>query len=287
MERISRREFVGRTIGSVVIGAGALEAAAAKPPKATDLVTLGKTGVRLTRLGMGTGTVGGGKQSNQTRLGKEKLTALFRHAYERGIRFFDLADLYGSHPYFRDALKGMPREKMTILSKIWWRGSPGADKDFDRFRKELDTDYIDILLLHCTTEAGWPEKLAKEMEFLERAKEKKWIRAHGISCHGFPPLERAASTPWVEVMLARINHAQNRMDGPPEKVAAVLKKMHGAGKGVIGMKILGEGDLKGQKDASLKFVLGLGCVDAMTIGFEKPEEIDDIIERINKVLAVA
>ncbi len=236
---------------------------------------------------------GGNRQSNQTRLGKEKLEALIRGAYERGVRVFDLADLYGSHPYLLPALTGIPRDNYQVITKIWFRPGgipekerPDADVVVNRFLKEIGTDYLDLVLLHCVDNPAWPDQLRRQMDLLAQLKQKGIIRAHGVSCHSLPALEAAAKEPWVDSVHARINPYQMTMDDKPEKVVPVLQKLHAAGKGVVGMKIIGEGRLRNdpeKRDASARFVLGLGCVDVLNVGFEKLEEIDDFAARVRKV----
>jgi len=211
---------------------------------------------------------------------------------------FDAADLYGTLPYLGRALSGMRRRDYAIASKIWWRRGgipdqerPDADVVVERFLEELNTDYIDVVLLHCVSSAKWPEELRKQMEILARLKKEGLVRAHGVSCHSLEALEAAANEPWVDSVHARINPYAVQMDGPAEKVAPVLKKLHDAGKGVVGMKLVGEGQFRDsdeKRDESIRYVLGLGCVDTMIVGFEKVEEIDDFAARVRKVpVAVA
>ncbi|MBN1490263.1 MAG: aldo/keto reductase [Phycisphaerae bacterium] len=296
-ERIGRREFIGKVIaagasGPLAMAAGCsqqqAERAAAAPAKPAphDIVTLGNTGIRMSRLGMGTGMKGWNHQSNQTRLGMEKLTALFRHGYDQGLTYFDLADMYGSHEYVKNAMKFIPRDKIMIQTKTFTRDAEGVRKDIERFRQELGTDYIDTVLLHCLTDADWTTKLAGAMDVLSEAKAKGWIRAHGCSCHKLEALQLAAATPWVEVDLARINPRGVKMDGPPDVVVPVLEQFHARGAGVLGMKICGEGTLVDAeaKEESLRFVLSQKCVDAFCIGFESIEQIDDIITRWETVV---
>jgi aryl-alcohol dehydrogenase-like predicted oxidoreductase len=226
-------------------------------------------------------------------MGKEKLEALIKGAYERGIRMFDLADLYGTHPYLMPALKGAPRDELTIVSKIWRHSGgipeperPDADVVVSRFLKEIGTDYLDLVLLHCLTAANWPEQMRKQMDILAKLKDKGLVRALGVSCHSLEALETAAGEPWVDSVHARINPYRMSMDDEPDKVVPVLKKLHAAGKGVVGMKIIGEGRLRNdpdKRDASARFVLGLGCVDVLNVGFEKIQEIDDFAARVRKV----
>jgi aryl-alcohol dehydrogenase-like predicted oxidoreductase len=247
----------------------------------------------VSRVGFGTGMRGGNRQSNQTRMGKEKFEVLLQSSYERGVRLFDAADLYGTHPYLAGALKKIPRKDYAIVSKIWWRRGgipepqrPDADVVVERFLKELDTDYIDLVLLHCVESEKWPEELGTHMNILDKLKKKGLIRAHGVSCHSLEALQACVSEPWVDSVHARINAYGAKMDGPTEKVAPVLKALHEAGKGVVGMKLIGEGSFRDsdeKRDESVRYVLGLGCVDAMVVGFEKIEEVDDFAARVRKV----
>ena len=254
----------------------------ALPKSATDLVTLGKSGIQVSLVGMGTGSVGSGQASNQTRLGVKEFTRVVRHAFDHGVRFFDVADQYGSHVYLREALRGVPRDQYVIQTKTHATNMPDAKSHLERYRLELGVEYIDIVLLHCMQKSAWPHDHQGSMEYLMKAKEEKIIRAHGTSCHGMDPLRTSAKNPFVEIDLARVNPEGLIMDDrKPDEVASVLEEMHNAGKGIIGMKILGEGRINtpARKDASLRFVLGLGTVDSFIIGFQSTDQIDDILKR--------
>jgi aryl-alcohol dehydrogenase-like predicted oxidoreductase len=295
---IKRREFLAKSImgagglllSPVYLKAATQESSTFDPYKK---VPLGKTKIKVSRVGFGTGMRGGNRQSNQTRLGKEKFEGLLKAAYERGVRLFDVADLYGSHPYLASAMKKTPREDYVINTKIWWRRGglpekerPDADVVVNRFLKELKTDYIDVVLLHCVASEKWPQELRKQMDILDKLKHKGIIRAHGVSCHSLTALQAAAEEPWVDSVNVRINAYGKNMDGPVEKVEPVVRKLHKAGKGVLGMKLIGEGAFRNsdeKRDNSVRYVLGLGCVDAMVVGFEKIEEVDDFAARVRKV----
>jgi aryl-alcohol dehydrogenase-like predicted oxidoreductase len=296
--RIHRREFVKRSalgLGGILAGVRLAEAAEAKAEffDPYEAVPLGKSKLKVSRFCLGTGVHGGNRQSDHTRMGKQKFEALVQGAYDRGVRTFDTADLYGTHPYLVPALKGIQRDKVAIFTKIWVHPGgipeserPAADVVVTRFLKELGTDYLDLVLLHCVTSPKWPEELRPYMDSLENLKSKGVIRAHGVSCHSVAALEAAVAEPWVDSVHARINPYGMSMDDKPEKVVPVLKKLHAAGKGVVGMKIIGEGRLSNdaeKRDESARFVLGLGCVDVLNIGFEKTEEIDDFAGRVRKV----
>jgi 1-deoxyxylulose-5-phosphate synthase len=248
---------------------------------ASDTVTLGSTGIKTSRLAMGTGTVGSGHHSHQTALGVKGLSDLLLNGYDHGLRFFDAADSYGSHEHVADALKHVPRDKVTVLSKTWARDPATARADLDRFRRELGTDYLDICLMHCVTEADWTDRYRGVMDVLSEAKQKGIIRTHGCSCHSIEALRAAAKSPWVEIDLARINPVGAYMDADPATVVNVLKEMKSAGKAVVGMKILGQGTLRNRQDEGIKYALSLGVLDAFTIGAESKQEQEDLIRRIS------
>jgi len=250
--------------------------------KATDSVTIGKTGIKTSRLAMGTGTVGSGHHSHQTALGIDGLSALLLNGYDNGLRLFDTADAYGSHPHVAEALRHIPRDKVVILTKTWARDPATARADLDRMRKELGTDYLDICLMHCLTEADWTERYRGVMDVFSEAKEKGIIRAHGCSCHSIEALRAAAKSPWVEVDLVRMNPVGAFMDSDPQTVVGVVKEMKASGKGIIGMKILGQGQMRDRQDEALKFALSLGLLDAFTIGAESKAEQEDLIHRIER-----
>ncbi len=258
------------------------------PKTSADKVTLGKSGVKVSLIGMGTGSVGTDQASNQTRKGVKEFTRVVRHALDRGVCFFDVADQYGSHVYLREALKGVDRDKYVIQTKTHAHDASTARTHLERYCLELGVEYIDILLLHCMTETKWPEKNAGSMEYLMKAREQGLIRAHGTSCHGMDPLRTSAKIPFVQIDLARINPEGLIMDDhKPDEVASELQEMHDRGVGVIGMKILGEGRFKEpeRRDNSLRYVLGLGTVDAFIIGFETPEQVDDLVKRTDEAIA--
>jgi 1-deoxyxylulose-5-phosphate synthase len=280
---MNRRDFFLRTAGAAV----ALDRfphhlfASTSQKFAADRVQLGPMKVGLSRLAMGTGTNGSGGSSNQTkRLGLAGLADLFRAAYDQGITFWDSADQYGTHPHLKEALKSVPRDKVTILSKTHASTEKEMRADLDRFRREIGTDYIDILLLHCMLDADWPQRKQGAMAVISEAREKGIVRTHGTSCHTLEALKTSARTPWVQVDLARINPAQVAMDADPQTVIGVLRQMKAAGKGVIGMKILGAGRLRNKVDESLQFALSLDCVDCFTIGSESRAEMLDLVKKI-------
>jgi len=279
---MDRREFLARTAAGTAVLAANPIAVVALPQRfnATDIVTLGKTGIKTSRLAMGTGTVGFGHHSNQTALGIKGLSDLLLNGYDQGLRFFDAADAYGSHPHVAEALKHVQRNKVTVLTKSWARDPATMRADIDRFRRELGTDYIDVFLMHCLTESDWTTRYQGVMDVLSEARQKGIIRAHGCSCHSIGALRAAAKSPWVEVDLARINPIGSHMDADPNTVVSVLREMRAAGKGIVGMKILGQGDLRDRKDEAINYALSVGLLDAFTIGAESKAEQNDLIRRI-------
>lgn len=296
--KLTRRQFmtaVAAGAGTVLFGNVIKKIPSVKEVKTIDpfmKITLGNTGIQTTLLGMGTGFSGYNRSSNITRAGVAE--SLIRQAYEKGIRYFDCADSYGTHPFTAAALKGIPRENYSLGTKMWITdgGIPDNEKGYpetviERFRKELNTDYFDLIQLHCMTDGNWTEKYKRHLDGLENLKAKKIIRAHGVSVHTFDALQAAAASPWVDVIHVRINPYGDAMDKKdPSLIVPVVEKIHRAGKGVIGMKLIGAGNFKNDSskvDASLKWVLELGTVDLLIIGFEKPEQIDNYIERIRNV----
>lgn len=293
MSRFTRREFLHWTAAASAfasMGRKMLAAPLASSPgslpalnqkfAATDTVTLGQTGIKTSRLAMGTGTVGSGHHSNQTALGIDGLSRLLQNGYDNGLRFFDAADSYGSHPHVAEALKHVDRTKVTLLTKSWARSASEMNADLERFRRELGTDHLDIVLMHCVTESDWTTRYRGAMDALSEAKQKGIIGAHGCSCHTIEALRTAAKSPWVEVDLARVNPVGSHMDAEPETVVSVLREMRAAGKGVVGMKILGQGDLRNRQNEALNYALGLGVLDAFTIGAESINEQNDLMKRI-------
>ena len=272
------------------------------PKTAVDQLTLGNTGIKLSRLGIGCGTVGG---SVQRGLGHEKFNALIRYAYDRGITYIDTGESYQTHPWVREAIQGLPREKLYIQSKMIHMGGFGGRGGFgnevpalerlDRFRKELNVDYIDTVLIHCQMDPNWEEHSKSLMDGLEEAKQKKIIRAHGVSCHSLPALKKAAELDWVDVNLVRINpqgvdidtaelavYASSDASHVPA-VVAQIKTMRKNGHGVIGMKLIAQGKFTNIEDRrkSLKWVMQNNLVDAVVLGMKNREEIDEAIANIN------
>jgi len=306
MDKLNRRKFIGKglaTTGAVATGALAVRdahgaaaptvepgakveiptTAGRKPTKPTDKVTLGKSGIQVSLVGIGTGSRGGGHQSNQTRLGDEGFKNLMRHAFDNGITFFDLADQYGSNPYFGRAIKGVPRDQYVIQTKVISRKPEKAKEDIDRFLKELETDYIDSLIIHVVTEPDWTTKFRGVMDVFEEAKQAGKIRAHGVTCHSYVALEAAYASDWVQINQVRWNQKRSHMDNDVETVRELFTKMRAKGQGMIGMKVLGEGSLVRGATAltpeeCFRFQIESGVVDAFVVGMEKTEQVDQLLK---------
>jgi predicted aldo/keto reductase-like oxidoreductase len=255
-----------------------------------DKVKFGESGLTVSRIAMGTGTHGYNKSSDMTRLGMEQFVKLAHHAYERGIRFYDMADGYGSQPYVGEAIKSLPRENLTLLSKMW-TNEDGSDKNepvrqiIDRFRKEAGTDYFDVLLMHCMMEGGWSKNRTHYMDGLSRAKQDGIVKAIGVSCHNWDALVEAAESPWVDVIMARINPFGTLMDGTPDAIKGILGKARQNGKGVIAMKVFGEGKhvTDSEREKSIKFAIEESNVHCMTLGMTSEAQMDDAIARVMRI----
>jgi 1-deoxyxylulose-5-phosphate synthase len=243
---------------------------------ASDRVLLGSTGIVASRLAMGSGS----HSNDQARLGVDGFARLLTYGYEQGLNFFETADAYGAHPHVAEAIRRVGRNNVVILTKTRAETAAGVEADLARFREELGIDTIDIVLLHLKTSSRWTSECEGAMEALAEAKQAGAIRAHGVSCHSLEALRLAAKTPWVDVDLARINPAGLHMDSAPSTVIPVLREMKAAGKAVIGMKILGEGQLANQLDMAVKHAVDLDALDAFTIGFTNQGHLDQVVQKI-------
>jgi predicted aldo/keto reductase-like oxidoreductase len=258
---------------------------------ATDQVTLGKTGIKLSRLGIGTGSNNGHVQAAE---GKAAFVDLIHYAYDHGITYIDTAQAYATFDMIGEAIKGLPREKLFIQSKV-----DGRPQDvlgvIDHHRKTFNTDYVDSLLVHCMTRGQWTDEWKRVMEAFDQAKEKKWIRAKGVSCHTLPALRAAVASDWNEVHLVRVNPQGVFTDqeangwgggGDIAPVMKQIKRMHEKGRGVIGMKICGNGTFTrpADREKSIRYAMACRDIDAVVIGFKNRAEIDEGIARINRAL---
>ncbi len=298
---ITRRQFIGTTAavasGLALSGCQSISKALSKAatPTAVDQVELGKTGIKLSRLGLGCGSKGG---SVQRALGQDGFTRLVRYAYDQGITYIDTAQSYKTHEMVREATKGLPREKLFIQTKM--SGVPDKPLEvLDRFRKELGTDYIDSLLTHCTVTPNWDDERRRVLDAMEEAKDKQIVRAHGVSCHSLPALKRSVDIDWTDVHLVRLNPQGVWVDTPAETwnaksdashvppVMEQMARMREKGHGVVGMKLIGNGDFTdpAEREKAIRFVMQSNLVDAVVIGFKNEAEIDEAILRINNALS--
>ena len=295
MEKINRRRFIysgalGLTSLSALSATGILSEGFAPVNATVDKVKLGNTGLTVSRVALGTGSIGGNHQSNQTRLGLSNFVQMARHAFDRGIHFFDTADTYGSYPFIKEVLKDLPREKVTLLGKMWTYNDPSTsepvEKALDRFRRESGSDYFDIMLLHCMTNGNWKEEKKRYIEYFSVAKQKGIIKAVGLSCHNYDALKVAVDDPWVDVIFARINPFQAHMDGTPEQINELLKRGRDNGKGIVGMKIFGNGDKikENEREESINFAIKKSSIHAMTLGLESIAQVDDAVDRVMRIL---
>jgi len=289
-----RREFLGQ---SVALGAAAAlplktlgEDAKPQPiRRATDVIELGPAKLKVSRMAVGTGTYGAGQSSNQLRaLGVSGVADMLTSAYDKGLFFWDTADAYGTHDAIKAALKKVPRDKVTILTKTDAWTAEKTKEDIDRFRKELGTDYIDILLLHTRMDPNWDKEDKASMEVMAAAKEKKILRSVGISCHSVEAMKVAAKLPWLDICMVRINPAGERMDDEPSVVLPVLADMKANGKGIVGIKVLGEGSLVDDRhNEALRYAVAKNAVHAFSIGCESLKEVLDNVSRIEKLAVPA
>ena len=292
MAHFTRREFLktGLAAGTLAVsGAVPLDA---QRGSATDLVTLGRSGVRVTRLAFGTGSFSGRLQRE---LGQDGFTRLVRHAYDRGIRFFETAESYAEmHKMLGIALKGVPRESYTLMSKVTTRDGVDPQQKLDELRRLASTEYFDIMLLHWQHTATWPADTVRWQDAILEAQSRKVVLSHGASVHGLPALRRVPRTNWLQVALIRVNHKGKSMDAEdyatqgPGNVAEVVthvKDVRKQGMGVISMKLAGEGTFdREDRRRAMRFAFRDAGVDCVTVGYKSPAEIDEAVENVNLAL---
>lgn len=290
MANYTRRDFLKAGFAATALaGAGSLRLKAAGEP-ATQLVTLGKSGVKVTRLAFGTGTFNGRVQRD---LGQEGFTRLVRYAYDRGVRFFETAESYPHmHRMLGVALKGIPRETYQLMSKVTTSRSVDPMHKIDELRRLANTEYFDVMLLHYQHFATWPTDSIRWQEGISKAQEKRIVWARGASVHGLPALDQFPENKWVQVAMIRMNQKGVRMDaenyatnglGNVPAVVRVVKEVRKEGMGVISMKLVGEGRFTKHADrrAAMKFAFKHAGVNAVTVGYKNKTEIDEAIENVN------
>ena len=294
MANCSRRNFLKTGLAAgVLAGTGNLPLRAARG-SATDWVTLGKSGVKVTRLAFGTGTMSGRVQRE---LGQEQFTGLVRHAYDRGIRFFETAESYGEmHKMLGIALKGVPRDSYRLMTKVTTREGVNPQDKIDELRKLANTDYFDIVLLHYQHVASWPTDTARWQDGILEAKSKKALIGHGASVHGLPALRRFPGNKWLEIAMIRMNHNGTKMDaedyntagaGNVPEVVTHTRQVKSEGMGIISMKLIGEGAFTNREDRknAMQFAFNKAGVDSVTVGYKNKAEVDEAIENLNLALA--
>ena len=293
MALTTRREFVKAGVAAGVMLGASDVALAAKPQTATDYVTLGKSGVKVTRLAFGTGSFSG---AVQRQLGQDGFTRLVRYAYDRGIRFYETAESYGDmHRMLGIALEGLPRESYQIMSKVTTRDGVDPQAKFDELRRLAKTEYFDVMLLHWQHEGDWPEESRRWADGIAEAQHRKIVVGRGASVHGLPALRAMPGDDWLQVAMIRVNHKGVRMDaedyatdglGNVDEVVQHVKQVKREGMGVVSMKLVGEGVFNHEdRQKAMRFAFRNAGVDCVTVGYKSPAEVDEAIQNINIALA--
>ena len=294
MAHFTRREFLKTGLAAGTLAVSGTLPLSAQRGSATDMVTLGRSGVKVTRLAFGTGTMSGRVQRD---LGQDGFTRLVRHAYDRGIRFFETAESYGEmHRMLGVALKGLPRDTYQLMSKVTTRDGVDPQQKFDELRRLANTEYFDIMLLHWQHTATWPTDTARWQDAILEIQSRKVVLSHGASVHGLPALRRVPGNTWLEVAMIRMNHTGKSMDaedyatqglGSVPEVVTHVQQVRKQGMGVISMKLAGEGTF-GREDRrqAMRFAFRQAGVDCVTVGYKSPAEIDEAVENLDLALAV-
>ncbi|HMD39916.1 MAG TPA: aldo/keto reductase [Candidatus Acidoferrum sp.] len=293
MRRHDRREFLKTgLVASALAFAGGLPLKAARQ-SATDWVTLGKSGVKVTRLAFGTGSFSGRVQRD---LGQDGFTRLVRHAYDQGIRFFETAESYSDmHRMLGAALKGIPRDSYRIMSKVTTYAGGNPQEKIDELRGLANCEYFDVLLLHWQHSGTWPTDSRRWQDGILEAEARKAVVSHGASMHGLPALRQAPGNKWLDVAMIRMNHKGKSMDaedyatdglGNVSEVVTHVHEVRKQGMGVISMKLAGEGTFNREdRQAAMRFAFKNAGVDSVTVGYKNTAEIDEAIENLNLALA--
>ena len=293
MSNFTRREFLKTGLAAGTLAVTGTLPLIAQRQTATDFVTLGRSGVKVTRLAFGTGTFSG---QGQRDLGQDGFTRLVRYAYDRGIRFFETAESYTEmHKMLGIALNGIPRESYQLMSKVTTRDGENPQHKFDELRKLANTEYFDIMLLHWQHVGTWPTDTRHWQDAILEAESKKVVVSHGASVHGLPALRRVPGNKWLDVAMIRMNHKGKSMDaedyateglGNVPEVVEHVKQARIEGMGVISMKLIGEGTFNREdRREAMKFAFKKAGVDCVTVGYKNTAEIDEAIENLNTALA--
>jgi aryl-alcohol dehydrogenase-like predicted oxidoreductase len=293
MSNFTRREFLKTGLAAGTLAVTGSLPLIAQQRTATDFVTLGRSGVKVTRLAFGTGSFSG---QVQRALGQDGFTRLVRYAYDRGIRFFETAESYGEmHKMLGIALKGIPRESYQLMSKVTTRDGGSPLQKFDELRKLANTEYFDIILLHWQHTATWPADTRRWQDAIQEAESKKIVVSHGASVHGLPALRRVPGNEWLKLAMIRVNHKGKSMDaedyatqglGNVPEVVDHVKEVRKEGMGVVAMKLIGEGTFnRDDRRAAMRFAFRNAGVDCVTVGYKSTAEIDEAIENLNMALA--
>jgi 1-deoxyxylulose-5-phosphate synthase len=293
MAHFTRREFLKTGVAAGTLAVSGSLPLIAERQTATDYAMLGRSGIKVTRLGFGTGSFSG---RVQRQVGQDGFNRLVRYAYDQGIRFFETAESYPDmHRMLGIALQGIPRDNYQLMSKVTTR--PGIDPQakFDELRKLANTEYFDIMLLHWQHTASWPTDTGGWQDAILEAQSKKILMSHGASVHGLPALRQVAGNKWLDIAMIRMNHKGTNMDaedyltqglGNVSEVLEHVKQVRKAGMGVISMKLVGEGTFdREDRQKAMKFAFRNAGVDCVTVGYKSPAEIDEAIANLNLALA--
>ena len=291
MSPFNRRDFLKTSLAAGTVASVTNLHAATRT--ATDMVTLGNSGMKVTRLAFGTGSANGHVQAT---LGQKEFSRLVAYAYDHGIRFFETAESYMTPAMLGEALKPYPRDSYQLMTKVTTNEGVDPHQRFDEMRRTSQTEYFDIMLLHWQHTSDWVSTTRNWQDAVLEAQQKKTIRTRGASVHGLPALRQIPGNKWLEVAMIRMNHKGTRMDGPvpdddnlgivPEVVAHV-KQVKGDGMGVVSMKLCGDGTFTQHSDrqAAMRFAFKNAGVDCVTVGFKNKQEVDEAIDNLNLALA--
>lgn len=244
-----------------------------------EKIYLGNTGIQVSRLCFGSLTM----TPFQAGLSIEDGAYLIEYAYNKGINFIDTAEIYENYEYIKTALKGIKREDFVITTKTYAYTKEMAKESLELALRELDTDYIDIFLLHEQESIHTIRGHFEAIEYFLKAKEEGKIRSIGLSTHRISGAAAAREVKEIEILHPIFNkYGIGIQDGNVEEMLEEINKVNSLGKGIYAMKPLGGGHLIKEAESAFNYVKSIESIHSIAIGMQSIEEIDANISLMEK-----
>lgn len=231
---------------------------------------LGRTGIRVSRMCFGALIMG----PLQVNLPVSEGAGVIRAALERGVNFIDTAELYGTYDHIREAVKGLA-ERPVVATKSYAYTAQGAAESVEKARRGLDTDVIDIFMLHEQESRLTLRGHREALEYYLNEREKGRIRAVGVSTHHIEVVRAICDMPEIDVIHPLVNKTGIGIaDGTTEEMLLAIKAAYESGKGVYSMKPLGGGNLLHSYEECMQFILEKDYIHSVAVGMQSAEEVE-------------